>query len=425
MKLAEGWVNRRFNEFGTVLSGSTPSTSTLSFWDGEIVWVTPSDLSRLKTAYLSDSSKRITQKGLDSCSANLTPAGSIVVSSRAPIGYVAIASVPLCTNQGCKTITPKSGFRSDFVYYNVLFHIDKVKNLGEGTTFAEISKTALETVVLPFPSSPLEQAKIAEILSKLDHAIEQTEASISKQRRIEIGLMHDLLTRGIDEHGDLRSESTHEFKDSPLGRIPVEWKVSRTGDVCQSLVPGRDKPDLDGGGIPWITIPDVDELYCRSSKAGYSLSMRAIKASNARVMPPGTVLMSCVGEFGIATVATENIVANQQLHGFIPDATLLPEWLAIQIIYSGARLDRMATQTTIKYLNKTGCESLLIAMPERSEQERGFAILKSVIDRLSVQNRQLQKLRSVKAALMEDLLTGKRRVTTLLHEEIEPRKKAS
>ena len=276
---------------------------------------------------------------------------------------------------------------------------------------------ALAKCSVTYPKSTAKQVGIAEILSTVDRAIEQTEALIAKQQRIKIGLMQDLLTRGIDDHGNLRSEQTHAFKDSPLGRIPVEWQVKTTGEVSRSLVPGRDKPDLDGGGVPWITIPDIDELYIGASKSGFSLSSRAIQEANARLMPPNTVLMSCVGEFGIAAVATRDIVANQQLHGFICDHALLPEWLALQIINSGQRIDRMATQTTIKYLNKTGCESIQVAVPERDEQERGFAVLGEWIDSLSKQRKQLSKFCSLKTALMQDLLTGRKRVTSLLEAE--------
>jgi type I restriction enzyme, S subunit len=284
---------------------------------------------------------------------------------------------------------------------------------ASGSTRYGLPISAIESVDIPTPPKP-EQAKIAEILSTVDRAIEQTEALIAKQQRIKTGLMQDLLTRGIDKHGNLRSESTHKFKDSALGRIPVEWEVKRIGEVARSLVPGRDKPDLDGGGIPWITIPDIDELYCGSSKNAHSLSMKSIKASNARLLPPNTVLMSCVGEFGIAAVAEKHLVANQQLHGFICDETILPEWLAIQILHSSGRIDRLATQTTIKYLNKTGCESIEIAAPQRVEQEQGFKLLGGVIGYLSSQKRQVAKLRSLRTALMQDLLTGKKRVTSLL-----------
>jgi type I restriction enzyme S subunit len=221
----EDWEFKRFDEFGTLFSGSTPKTGISAYWDGSVTWVTPNDLSRLRSPYLFETAKTLTEKGLKSCSAQLLPSRSIVMSSRAPIGYVAIPETDFCTNQGCKSIKLKKGYDPEFAYYSILHNIDAIKNLGEGTTFAEISKTALASIALPFPRSKPEQTKIAEILSTVDRAIEQTEALIAKQQRIKTGLMQDLLTRGIDEHGNLRSEVTHEFKDSPLGRIPVEWEV--------------------------------------------------------------------------------------------------------------------------------------------------------------------------------------------------------
>ena len=108
----QGWETKRFDEFGTIFSGSTPSTAIRSFWDGEIVWVTPYDLSRINTPYLNDSAKRITEKGLQGCSATLLPPKSLVMSSRAPIGYVALPTVSFCTNQGCKTMKLKNMFNS-------------------------------------------------------------------------------------------------------------------------------------------------------------------------------------------------------------------------------------------------------------------------------------------------------------------------
>jgi type I restriction enzyme, S subunit len=145
-----------------------------------------------------------------------------------------------------------------FTYYNVLFNIDKVKNLGEGTTFAEISKTALSTVELDFPTSLPEQTKIAEILSTVDRAIEQTAAFIAKQQRIKTGLMQDLLTSGINEHGNIRSEQTHKFKDSPLGRIPVEWKVFEINTMCSDIVDcPHTTPIYKEHGIPCIRTADM------------------------------------------------------------------------------------------------------------------------------------------------------------------------
>jgi type I restriction enzyme, S subunit len=99
-----------------------------------------------------------------------------------------------------------------------------LRQMNEATGVPSLSRDALYKIRVPTPPEP-EQTKIAAVLSTMDRAIEQTEALIAKQQRIKTGLMQDLLTRGIDEHGNLRSEQTHQFKDSPLGRIPVEWEV--------------------------------------------------------------------------------------------------------------------------------------------------------------------------------------------------------
>lgn len=150
--------------------------------------MTPYDLSRLNTPYLNDSSKRITVKGLDGCSSHLLPAGSIVMSSRAPIGYVAIPTVEFCTNQGCKSIQLKDNFASEFTYYNILFNIDKVKNLGEGTTFAEISNFQVA-----LPDEP-EQNRMATLAKELSTWSIRENKYLSKLRSLKTALMQDLLT---------------------------------------------------------------------------------------------------------------------------------------------------------------------------------------------------------------------------------------
>ena len=133
----------RLDEMSEIVSGSTPATGVSAFWNGGIVWVTPYDLSRLGSPYLVDSAKKITPSGLAGSSTHVSPANSLVMSSRAPIGYLALPIVDFCTNQGCKTFKLKPEIHPVFAYYNVAFNMQKIKNLGEGTTFAEISKTAL------------------------------------------------------------------------------------------------------------------------------------------------------------------------------------------------------------------------------------------------------------------------------------------
>jgi type I restriction enzyme S subunit len=341
--------------------------------------------------------------------------GSILFSVRAPVGRTNLTDTDYIIGRGLAALIA-SQISQDYLHHYLVYSESGFRNNSQGSTFEAINSKELRDWAISFPEFLQEQTQIATILSTIDRAIEQTEALIAKQQRIKTGLMQDLLTKGIDENGNIRSEETHEFKDSPLGRIPVEWEVVTTGQVTKSLVPGRDKPDLDGGGVPWITIPDIEGMYLDLPKSGLSLSLNAIKVANARLMPKGTVLMSCVGEFGIATITECDAVANQQLHGFICDQSILPEWLIAQINASGNRIDNMATQTTIKYLNKNGCESILITLPSLKEQVKIISILDNINDLFEKQKKSLNKLRSLKTGLMQDLLTGKVRVTELIKE---------
>jgi type I restriction enzyme S subunit len=418
----EGWELKRFDEFGTIFSGSTPSTSIPSFWNGEIVWVTPYDLSRLNTPYLHDSAKRITDRGLNGCSANILPPGSLVMSSRAPIGYVALPTVFFCTNQGCKTIRLQSDIHSEFAYYNALFHIDKVKRLGEGTTFAEISKAALSAVKLPFPKSKTEQTKIAEILSTVDRAIEQTEALIAKQERIKTGLMQDLLTRGIDEHGNLRSEATHEFKDSPLGRIPVEWDVKRLGEVVDLQVGYAFKS-------AWFTEDGVKLL--RGENVGTGMAVwkdTQCIASNIAKLYESYRLIS--GDLVIGmdrTFTKEGVKVSVLAEGDAPSLLVqrVGRFISVSITQGFMRLliqspgyqRALLLQQKgmdIPHLSKNEILTPFVPIPKSQTEMAAISFrMMTAQDHLHKTLRAVNKLRSLKTALMQDLLTGRKRVTGL------------
>ena len=138
----------------------------------------------------------------------------------------------------CKLITknPES-LVQDFLFYRIIEEILRIHRITAATTVKHLSSKDVLGIEIDLPPKH-EQTKIAEILSTVDRAIEQTEVLIAKQQRIKTGLMHDLLTRGIDKHGNLRSEQTHRFKDSPLGRIPVEWEVEKWSHVCSKIQDG-------------------------------------------------------------------------------------------------------------------------------------------------------------------------------------------
>lgn len=158
--LPQGWRMAQLGEICEIVNGATPQSGNSEYWDGSIYWITPTDLGQLAGPDILSSARMITKKGYESCSTMLVPAGTVVMSSRAPIGHLGVASVPLCTNQGCKSFVPTDAVKSKFLYHALRYALDDIRALGSGSTFLEVGKQKLASFSIPLP--PLgEQTRIA------------------------------------------------------------------------------------------------------------------------------------------------------------------------------------------------------------------------------------------------------------------------
>ena len=164
-EIPESWTFVRLRSLGLIVGGSTPNTSDNTLWGGDIPWITPADM-RNSGNYISGGSRSLTTKGLESCSTVLLPTGSIVYSSRAPIGYVSITERPLCTNQGCKSLIPYGLINPMYVLYYLTYITPKIIDNASGTTFKEISGSDFGNIVIPLPPFN-EQTRLVEIIDKL------------------------------------------------------------------------------------------------------------------------------------------------------------------------------------------------------------------------------------------------------------------
>ena len=176
--LPELWTFARLKHIGGIVGGGTPKTNIGKYWDGNIPWLTPADLSGYDSMYISTGSRTITDFGLKSSSAQMLPANSILYSSRAPIGYTAIATIPVCTNQGFKSVVPYDFSMSPYLYYCLRARTDNIIQRATGTTFKEISGSEMAETIIPIP--PLnEQSKIIEKVTQLQEVISLIEKSLN------------------------------------------------------------------------------------------------------------------------------------------------------------------------------------------------------------------------------------------------------
>lgn len=167
------WKECSLSEIGTVVGGATPSTKKIeNYENGTIAWITPKDLSNFNGRYICKGGRNITDLGLRSCSTQLLPKHTVLFSSRAPIGYTAIAGNELCTNQGFKSIIPGENTDYLFLYYLLKYNKDNIENMGSGTTFKEVSGTAMRNIKVKIPVDITVQKKIAGILDAIDSLIE-------------------------------------------------------------------------------------------------------------------------------------------------------------------------------------------------------------------------------------------------------------
>ena len=169
------WKTCTLSDLGEIVGGATPSTKDETNYGGDIAWITPKDLSTLKGRFITHGERNITEKGLNSCSTQMMPTNAVLFSSRAPIGYVAIAANPVCTNQGFKSIIANADNDPMFLYYLLKYNKNAIEAMGSGTTFKEVSGSTMRSIRVRVPVSKAEQQRIASVLDALDSKIENND----------------------------------------------------------------------------------------------------------------------------------------------------------------------------------------------------------------------------------------------------------
>lgn len=307
------------SEIGSIVSGATPKTSDATNYGGDIPWLTPADLSGYTNKYIERGARNISKKGYDSCSTQIMPAGSILFSSRAPIGYVAIAANPICTNQGFKSIVPNKNVDSEFLFYQLKFLKNQIADLGRGTTFKEISGKTLGSVEIVLPDLKEQKrivSEIEELFSELDSAVEtlkktKEQLAVYRQSVLKAAFegRYTELWRNKQKCNKVQEDfnkiyrSTEVFKDIAGDEnelnlcIPKEWKKVRLGEifeVCVGGTPRRTESTYWNGDICWVSSGEVK--FRKIYETEECITEAGVSNSSAKVRPKGSVLLAMIGE---------------------------------------------------------------------------------------------------------------------------------
>lgn len=317
-----------------------------------------------------------------------------------------------------------SDFKINVQYLFQYLKSNLVRHLTEGqsgTTIQFIKINQLTGFEILKPKSTTEQTTIANILSKVDEAIANTEALIAKYTRIKTGLMQDLLTKGIDENGNIRSEQTHEFRDSPLGRIPKEWDfeiIDNIYDLKSGITPLRsNKRYFSDDGFNWVKTLDLNEdyLYTREEK----ISQYALDSISIQLMPINSILIAMYGgweQIGRTSILKKEAATNQAITCmYNPKKEMNADYVQLVLQQYRYKWKQYAVSTRKDpNITKTDIKNFILASPtDVKEQNKIVDKIKKTKDFISVSRIELSKLQSLKTGLMQDLLSGKVRVNNL------------
>ncbi|WP_313063343.1 restriction endonuclease subunit S [Atlantibacter hermannii] len=192
--------------------------------------------------------------------------------------------------------------------------------------------------------------------------------------------------------------------------VPKGWLKYSVGELCTSIVPGRNKPKVFDGDIPWVTTPEINGRYIPSKLQVNYVSTTALSDAGGKIVPQGAVVMAAVGELGLIAITSEPVVLNQQLHAFVCSKLVNNEYLAYWLTTQKPYMESIASKTTIPYINKTNCESIPVLLPPLAEQFKIAQILLTWDKAISVTEKLLTNSQLQKKALMQQLLTGRKRL---------------
>lgn len=377
-KVPANWCWVTLGGITQVIGGGTPSSGNPDYYEGgNVPWISPADLSNYNDMFISNGAKNITELGLEKSSARMLPKDTVCLSSRAPIGYVAIAANPLSTNQGFKSFLPSPLYRPQYLYWYLKANKELLESRASGTTFLELSGSKAASI--EFPLAPLaEQQRIVDLIeslfAKLDEAKEKAQAVVDGFDARRAAILHKAFT----------GELTAEWRKSK--NISLEsWLTQTLKDSCNigsGGTPSRKKPEYYDGLIPWIKTGEIDwnDIYDSEEH----ISQSAIDNSSAKLYPIGVVLVAMYGmgaTRGRAAILNVDATTNQAVCVLQPKDYLVNRFLFYYFMCNYWDVREKAVGGNQLNLSATIIAKFVIHIPTIDEQKEIIRILDSLLSK--------------------------------------------
>ena len=398
--IPQEWEVRSLDYFGDIYSGGTPDTEVAEYWNGDIAWCTPSDITKLDTKYIESTEVKITAKGLKESSATLLPPRSIVVCTRATIGSAAICNTEIATNQGFKNIITNETANPEWLYYNIIYSKPRLVRLGCGSTFLEVSKKDFSRFKIVAPLLE-EQRKIAEVLGVWDEAIEKQARLIEKLALRKRGLMQRLLSAKLRLPG-----------------FSSPWQKVKLGDIGKfDKGYGVPKESIRNTGNKAITYGEIYTKHDFVIKK-FTSYIDDETAVASKKITQGAILFTGSGEtledIGkcVAFIDNDIAYAGGDIIIFNPSIEINSLVLSYCLNYApvNAQKARYGQGHSVVHIYQKDLAKLQVTIPSVSEQNAIAEVLTTADREIELAKEKLERLRRQKRGLMQQLLSGKKRV---------------
>ena len=383
----------KLGEVCTIVSGSTPKTSITSYWDGNIKWITPAELNE-DTFYIMDSVRHITEEGKEKTGLSYLPTGTVILSSRAPIGKTAIAGCEMCCNQGFKNLICSDAIYNEYLYFFLKSKTDYLNSLGRGATFKEISKSIVENIEIPLPEVN-QQKEIAEKFKKLEQLI-----SLRKQQLAKLDEL--VKARFVEMFGDLAAPQC-EYPELKLVDVCADADDIKCGPFGTQL----NKDEYKTKGVAVWEIPQINSGF--SEMPTHFITEEKAVILNAYSIEPGDIAMSRKGNVGKCGLFPENfkkgIIHSDVLRIRVDKRKVDSCFMMYQLHFSEAvkrQIEMVSFGAIMAGINVTKLKQIKVRIPELENQRMFAAFVERVNQQKQTVQQSLEKLELMKKALMQE-----------------------
>ena len=396
--IPEDWEVKRLGDLSDVNAGGTPSRANPDYWDGEIPWITTSEVDFRRITH---AEQFITQEGINNSAAKLLPAGTILMAlygQGKTRGKVGVLCIEAAVNQACAGISLHRGISRDYIFQFLASQYEAIRGLSNSGSQLNLGGGIVRSIQVLLPPAP-EQEAIAEALSDADALIESLDQLIAKKHRLKQGTMQELLT------GKRR-----------LPGFSGEWvalRLDAVADIRSGGTPSTNQPEFWEGDIPWCTPTDITALgqFKYLTQTFRTITIEGLRSSSAELIPAHYVVMTSRATIGECAINIVPVATNQGFKNFIPFDETDTDFLYYLLQTKKQDFISLCGGSTFLEIGKTQLAAFEIKLPATRLEQTAIATVLSDMDiEIAALEAQLTKTHQLKQGMMAELLTGRTRL---------------